>query len=92
MDEILKGLTDDKQYVVITITDENGDYIGFNVGIDYNFKYMNTETYLTDKENVTTSVFFESEYQDYLDFVAELLADDKAKFMPSLQLLDTVLV
>lgn len=92
MDELLKGLTDDKQYVVITITDDDGNYIGFNVGIDYNFKYMNTETYLTDKENVTTSVFFESEYQEYLDFVAELLADDKAKFMPSLQLLDTVLV
>lgn len=92
MDEILRGLTDSKQYVVITITDESGNYIGFNVGIDYDFKYLNTETYLNDKENITTSVFFESEYQDYLDFVAELLADDDAKFMPSLQLLDTILV
>ena len=92
MDEFLKGLTDDKQYVVITIADDSGSYIGFNAGIDYNFKYMNTETYLTDKENITTSVFFEFEYQDYLDFVAELLADDNAKFMPSLQLLDTILV
>ena len=92
MDEILRGLTDSKQYVVITITDENGNYIGFNVGIDYDFKYLNTETYLNDKENITTSIFFESEYQDYLDFVAELLADDNAKFMPSLQLLDTTLV
>lgn len=83
---------DEKQYVVITITDENGNYIGFNVGTDYDFNYLNTETYLNDKENITTSIFFESEYQDYLDFVAELLADDNAKFMPSLQLLDTTLV
>lgn len=92
MDDLLKDLTNNKQYVVITITEENGNYVGFNIGVDYDFKYKNTETYLNSEESITISIFQESEYLDYLDFATELLMDDNTTFMPSLQLLDTILI
>ena len=73
-----------KQYVVITVTDEHGDVVAFNCGIDFEFNYKNTETCLGELEWIATTVYNEHEYQDYLDTVMELLNNDEVHFMAEL--------
>lgn len=75
-----------KQYVVVTVTNELGDVVAFNCGVDFKFNYKNTETCLGDLEWISTTVYNELEYQDYLDNVAELLNDENAKFMNDLDI------
>lgn len=73
-----------KQYVVITVTDEHGDVVAFNCGVDFEFNYKNTETCLGELEWIATTVYNEHEYQDYLDTTMELLNNDKVHFMAEL--------
>lgn len=73
-----------KQYVVITVTNEHGDVVAFNCGVDFEFSYKNTETCLSELEWIATTVYNELEYQDYLDQVAEFLDDDNVHFMTEL--------
>lgn len=73
-----------KQYVVITVTDEHGDVVAFNCGVDFEFNYKNTETCLGELEWIATTVYNEHEYQDYLDTIMELLNNDEVHFMAEL--------
>lgn len=68
-----------KQYYVKVVTDNNGEPVYFNFGMDKHSKYKNTETSLSDTEYVSITCYTIDEFEEYQEHVDDLLNTHHAK-------------
>ena len=68
-----------KQYFVKVVTDNNGEPVYFNFGMDKHSKYKNVETSLNDIEYISITCYPINEYEEYKEHVEDLLTYSSAK-------------
>lgn len=68
-----------KQYFVKVVTDNNGEPVYFNFGMDKHSKYKNTETSLSDIEYISITCYSVDEFEEYKEHMNDLMQCRSAK-------------